>query len=215
MSSSHFTATLAALLLSAGIALAQDAPKPDAAQPAPPAAEAPKPGEAAPAPGTAQQPAPPAEIVVAPPVTVTLVARPVLFVTGKSNWDDAEASLGQSLNSIFAAIGKANLKAAGPAMIEYLDSSDDDFQFKAMVPLETTPKSSPSKDVKVGQSPAGPALKFVHQGSFEDLEEVYNRIDDYLVAKSLTMKKVFEEYETDPGTTAPDKMVTNIYVVTE
>ena len=62
---------------------------------------------------------------------------------------------------------------------------------------------------------AGPALKFVHQGAFEDLEEVYNRIDDFLVAKSLSMKKVYEEYVTDPTVTAPEKMITNIYVVTE
>ncbi|MEJ1159763.1 GyrI-like domain-containing protein [Prosthecomicrobium sp. N25] len=201
---------LAAALLTlalAGSAVAQDQ-KP--AEAPPPAAQPAAPAQ----PGAPAQPDA-GDVTVAVPVDVTLTARPVLYVTGKSNWDDAEESLGQSLNAIFSAIGKANLKAAGPAMIEYLDSGDDDFQFKAMVPIEKAPKTAPSKDVKVGESPAGPALKFVHQGSFEDLEEVYNRIDDYLVSKSLSMKKVYEEYETDPVTTAPDKMVTNIYVVTE
>lgn len=157
----------------------------------------------------------PTEVAIAPPESVTLAAKPVLYATGKSSWDDAEQSLGNALNALYAAIAKGNLKAAGPPMIEYLDSGDEDFQFKAMVPVEKSPKTAPSKDVKIGQSPAGPALKFVHRGSFEDLEEVYNRIDDYLVSKSLDMKKVYEEYETDPGTTPPEKMVTNIYVVTD
>ncbi|MBT9289461.1 GyrI-like domain-containing protein [Prosthecodimorpha staleyi] len=155
------------------------------------------------------------DITLAPPESVTLTARPVLFVTGKSTWDDAEEGIGNAVNAIFAAIAKGNLKAAGSAMIEYLDSGDEEFQFKAMVPIEAAPAKAPGKDVKVGQSPAGPALKFVHQGAFEDLEEVYNRIDDFLVAKSLNMKKVYEEYVTDPTVTAPEKMITNIYVVTE
>jgi effector-binding domain-containing protein len=155
------------------------------------------------------------DVTLAPPEAVTLTARPVLFVTGKATWDDAEEGIGNAVNAIFAAIAKGNLKAAGSAMIEYLDSGDEEFQFKAMVPIEAAPAKAPGKDVKVGQSPAGPALKFVHQGAFEDLEEVYNRIDDFLVAKSLSMKKVYEEYVTDPTVTAPEKMITNIYVVTE
>ena len=43
----------------------------------------------------------------------------------------------------------------------------------------------------------------------------WNTAFDFLVAKSLSMKKVYEEYVTDPTVTAPEKMITNIYVVTE
>lgn len=195
-------------------------PTPPAAQPTPPAAQS-EPPPATPSPAAPQAGAPDTaapqagELTLAPPDSITLTAKPVLYFTGKSNWDDAEQSLGEAFNAIFAAVAKTNLKASGPPMVEYLDSGDDDFQFKAMVPIETAPKAAPNKDVKVGQSPAGPVLKFVHKGSFEDLEEVYNRIDDYLVAKSKTMKKVYEEYETDPATTPPEQMVTNIYVVVE
>jgi effector-binding domain-containing protein len=211
-------AAVAALGLAPLASLAQDTPKPaegtQAAPPTPPPADgsgkAPDKAGEAPAPGDGRP-----EITLAPPEQLTLPSRSVLFITGKSTWDDADKSLSEAFNAIYAAIGKAKLQPAGSPMVEYLESGDEDFKFKAMVPVDKVPASVATKDVKVGQSPSGPVLKFVHRGSFEDLEDVYNRIDDYLVAKSLTMAKVYEEYETDPASTPPDKMVTNIYVVTE
>lgn len=211
-------AAAAALGLAPLAAVAQDAPKPAEGAPATPPAAPPTDG-AGKAPDTAEKPPAPAdgkpEIALAPPEQLTLPSRSVLYITGKSNWDDADKSLSEAFNAIYAAIGKAKLQPSGSPMVEYLESSDEDFKFKAMVPVDKPPASVAAKDVKVGQSPSGPVLKFVHRGSFEDLEDVYNRIDDYLVAKSLTMAKVYEEYETDPASTPPDKMVTNIYVVTE
>jgi effector-binding domain-containing protein len=197
---------LLAALVGVALALAPQAHA-QGAPAQPPAVEPPSPNPAMPSDAP--------QTVFDMPESVELAARPALVYIGRSNWDDADKSLGAAFEAIFAAIGKAKLKSAGPPLVEYLESGENEFQFKAMIPVEQVPKTNPSKDVMIGFSPSGPVLKFVHRGSFEDLEDVYNRIDDYLAGKGLSMAKVFEEYETDPNTTPPDKMVTNIYIVTE
>ncbi|MDR3495165.1 MAG: GyrI-like domain-containing protein [Ancalomicrobiaceae bacterium] len=149
------------------------------------------------------------------PETVQLQPRPVLFVTGESKWDDAEEKLGSAFHAVYGEIGRLNLRTSGVPMVEYTDSDDEKFSYKAMVPIEAKPTEDLADEVRVGAGPAGKVLKFVHQGSFDGLEQVYNRIDDYLAANHLTMKRVVEEYQTDRAKTPPEKRITNIYVFTE
>lgn len=149
------------------------------------------------------------------PETVTLQSHPVVFVTGESKWDDAEQSLGNAFHAVYGEIGRLNLHANGMPMVEYVDSDDDKFTYKAMVPIEAKPSAELGDDVQSGDGPAGTVLKFVHKGPFDELEQVYNHIDDYLAANHLTMKRVVEEYQTDRAKTPPEKQITNIYVFTE
>lgn len=170
------------------------------------------------APGATQSPAPaepskPAQ--TAEPESILLPDRPVLSMTGTATWEEAEKELGRSFEQIFAAIREAGLKQAGPPMVEYTESDDESFGFKAMVPLADEAGDNLPEDIERGRSPTGRALKFVHRGSFDGLEAVYNKIFDYLAAKNLQVLRVIEEYPSDPANTPADKMVTNIYVFTE
>ena len=55
---------------------------------------------------------------------------------------------------------------------------------------------------RLGQSPDGRALKFVYRGSYDDLDNTYEAITNYLDEKRLDAKEMFiEEYVTDPLTT--------------
>ncbi len=66
----------------------------------------------------------------------------------------------------------------------------------------------------LGQSPEGPALKFVHRGSYDDLDNTYEAITNYLDDKRLEAKDMFiEEYVTDPLTADAGKLVVNVYVL--
>ena len=68
-------------------------------------------------------------------------------------------------------------------------------------------------DIEVGQSPSGRALKFVHRGSYDSMDSTYEAITNHLDEKRLEAQDTFvEEYETDPVTTAEDKLVVNVYV---
>ena len=65
----------------------------------------------------------------------------------------------------------------------------------------------------VGQSPAGKALKFVHRGSYDSMDNTYEAITNHLDAKRLEAQDVFvEEYETDLVTTPEGKLVVYVYV---
>ncbi len=171
--------------------------------------------------GIAESPAAPSATTApsaAPAITpedVVLAPRTVAFVVGKGKWDDAEAVLDTAFKSIYAAMARETIHPAGVPMVEYLDSDDSTFSFKAMVPIQTEAGAKLGPDVLIGDGPSGRVLKFEHRGSFDDLEQVYNRIDDYLASKSLTMTKVVEEYVTDPMVTTPNNTVTEIYVFTQ
>jgi effector-binding domain-containing protein len=67
--------------------------------------------------------------------------------------------------------------------------------------------------IKVGKSPAGTALKFVHRGSYDSMDTTYDAITNYLDAKGLDAKDLFvEQYLTDPVTTPEDDLVIEVYV---
>ena len=63
------------------------------------------------------------------------------------------------------------------------------------------------------KSPEGKALKFVHRGSYDNMDNTYEAITNHLDDKRLEAKDLFiEEYVTDPLKTAEDKLVINVFV---
>jgi effector-binding domain-containing protein len=67
--------------------------------------------------------------------------------------------------------------------------------------------------MSMGQSPEGKALKFVHRGSYDNMDNTYEAITNDLDDRKIEAKDTFiEEYTTDPLKTAEDKLVINVYV---
>jgi len=214
----------AAVSLGTGGVLAQ-APPANTAPPAsttPPAAPAPAtPAPAAPAapaapPPAAAQTPPPA---VAPVQTadpfgeeITLSPRQVVMVKGTANWDSAFETLIDSFKALQALLDKQGIKAAGNMMIVYTSTDDTGFTFQAEIPVDQEPKNL-AKTMSIGKSPDGKALKFVHRGSYDNMDNTYEAITNHLDDKKLEAKDTFiEEYLTDPLKTAEDKLVINVYV---
>ena len=57
--------------------------------------------------------------------------------------------------------------------------------------------------MSIGKSPEGKALKFVHRGSYDNMDNTYEAITNHLDDKKLEAKDTFiEEYITDPLKTA-------------
>jgi len=209
---------LAALSLGSGAALAQS-PAPSAT-PAPAASATPSP---APTPAPAESPAPspspsaaqaPAPVQTADPFgePITLEAKKVVMAKGNANWDTAFDTLVDSLKSLSAALDKQGVKPAGNPMIVYTSTDDTGFTFLAEIPVEQEPKTL-AKDMSLGKSPDGKALKFVHRGSYDNMDNTYEAITNHLDDKKLEAKDMFiEEYLTDPLKTAEDKLVIDVYV---
>ena len=198
------------------------------ATPAPPAAPTP-PGTAAPAtpappPAEVQTPANPAAEAPKPQATapvqtadpfgeeITLTAKTVLTFRGNATWDTAFDTLIDSFKSLTGVLDKQGVKAAGNMMIVYTSTDDNGFSFLAEVPVDQDLKDLP-KDMSMGKSPEGKALKFVHRGSYDNMDNTYEAITNHLDDKKLEAKDTFiEEYVTDPLKTEEDNLVINVYV---
>jgi effector-binding domain-containing protein len=191
-----------------------------AATPAPSATPAPVASPSAapsPPPATAQTPTvppPAATVQTADPFgePFTLEPKKVVVMKGTANWDAAFDTLIDSFKALTALLDKQGIKAAGNSMIVYTSTDDTGFTFLAEIPVEQDPKNL-AKDMSMGKSPEGKALKFVHRGSYDNMDNTYEAITNHLDDKKLEAKDTFiEEYITDPLTTAEDKLVINVYV---
>jgi effector-binding domain-containing protein len=143
---------------------------------------------------------------------LTLTARTVVILKGTANWDAAFETLVATFKKVYAALDKQGVAPAGPAMTVYTSTDDTGFTFEAQVPVSEPPKNLP-KDIVAGKSPEGKALKFVHRGSYDSMDNTYEAITNHLEEKKLESQDMFiEEYVTDVLKTPEDKMVINVYV---
>ena len=211
------------------------------AAPAPPAASSPATPvpapSAVPSPAPVETPAPvasPAAPPAVPPVTaqtpatppapapvqtadpfgeqITLEPKKVVILKGTANWDSAFDTLMDSFKALTALLDKQGIKATGNSIIVYTSTDDTGFTFLAEIPVDQEPKNL-TKDMSIGKSPEGKALKFVHRGSYDNMDNTYEAITNHLDDKKLEAKDTFvEEYITDPLKTAEDKLVINVYV---
>jgi len=217
---------IAALSLALGNARAQS-PAPSASPAAPAASATPAPAPSA-SPAPAASPAAPpaaAETPATPPPAVapvqtadpfgqeiTLEPKTVVVLKGSANWDSAFDTLIDSFKSLSALLDKQGIKPSGNPMIVYTSTDDAGFTFLAEIPVDQEPKNL-TKAMSMGKSPEGKALKFVHRGSYDNMDNTYEAITNHLDDKKLEAKDTFiEEYITDPLKTAEDKLVINVYV---
>jgi effector-binding domain-containing protein len=143
---------------------------------------------------------------------ITLEPKTVVIRKGTANWDTAFDSLMDSFKALSALLDKQGIKPAGNPMIVYTSTDDNGFTFMAEMPVDQELKNL-SKDMSMGKSPEGKALKFVHRGSYDNMDNTYEAITNHLDDKKLEAKDTFiEEYITDPLKTAEDKLVINVYV---
>jgi effector-binding domain-containing protein len=184
------------------------------ASPVPPPAETKSPADTPAAAQTPTPPPPPAAVQTADPFgeQFSLEAKKVVVMKGTANWDAAFDTLVDSFKALAALLDKQGIKPAGNVMIVYTSTDDTGFTYLAQIPVEQDVKNL-GKGMSMGTSPDGKALKFVHRGSYDNMDNTYEAITNHLDEKKLEAKDTFiEEYITDPLKTAEDKLVINVYV---
>jgi effector-binding domain-containing protein len=214
--------------LAVGLFLAALAAQPECAFAQAPAG-APAAGDttpAAPAPGASTEttPAAPAESESKPPpgvpsdaaaVTLDLTPRPVAYLHAAAEWADAYKSILGEIAKVDEAIKKAGLTQAGHPLAVFLETDDKSFQFDAMVPIAEKPAATElSGGVKIGDSPKGKAIKFLHRGAYDDIDTTYDLITAFLDEKGLESQNRFiEEYLTDTSEPDDASLEADIYVL--
>jgi len=137
----------------------------------------------------------------------------IVYFSGSGLWDTAFETIVGAFKSVYGAMEKLGVKPNGAPMTIYTATDDTGFQFQAAVPVAQVPAIPPGGDIKVGKSPAGTALKFVHRGSYDAMDTTYDAITNYLDEKKLDAKDLFvEQYQKDPVTTPEDDLVIEVYV---
>ena len=143
-----------------------------------------------------------------------LAAKTIIYVKGSGTWDKAYDIISGSFKKIKTYLDKEGIKPDGLPMTIFTATDDTGFEFQAAMPIAEPPKNPPHGELAVGHSPEGNALKFIHRGSYEDLDNTYEAITNYLDDRRLEAKDMFiEEYETDPATTDAKKLVVHVYVL--
>jgi effector-binding domain-containing protein len=144
----------------------------------------------------------------------TLTAKPIVYLKGNGTWDNAFETITNSFKTLKTYITKEGLKIDGQPMTIFTATDDTGFQFQAAIPIAEPPKTPPKGDIAIGTSPEGRALKFVHRGSYDGLDNTYEAITNYLDDHKLEAKDMFiEQYLTDPLTANEDHLVVNVYVL--
>ena len=220
----RFTILVPATLISLNIAVVQaQSPAPSTSPavvpPTAPAAPAPPPAETkspADVPSTAQTttPPPPPATQTADPFGEEIMLEPkqVVILKGSASWDSAFDTLIDSFKALTGLLDKQGIKPSGNPMIVYTSTDDNGFTFMAEIPVDQEPKNL-AKGMSMGKSPEGKALKFVHRGSYDNMDNTYEAITNHLDEKKLEAKDTFiEEYVTDPLKTEEDRLVINVYV---
>jgi len=184
----------------------------DAAEQQPAWAESPAPS--APAKPDAAQPAAPAQASDPFGEDATLTAKPIVYLKGTGTWDNAFETITNSFKTLKTYVTREGLKVDGQAMTIFTATDDTGFQFQAAIPVADPPRTPPKGEIAVGTSPEGHALKFVHRGSYDGLDNTYEAITNYLDDHKLEAKDMFiEQYLTDPLTANEDHLVVNVYVL--
>lgn len=207
-------APLAALGMA--VSLLITAAMPTSAQTAqPPAATKP---EAAPAAPAAPTPIAPEGLTTKPGDAfgeeMTLTAKPIVFVKGSGTWDQAFTIISGALKKVEAYVAKAGLNTDGLPMTIFTATDDKGFDYQAAIPLAAPPNDAPQGEVQSGQSPDGRALKFVHRGSYDALDDTYEAINNYLDTKGLESRNILiEQYVTDPVSADEKNLVVEVLVL--
>jgi effector-binding domain-containing protein len=206
-------AGLAALIAASGATplLAQTAPSAP-----PPAAGAPSTPAAPSAPAADGR----ATLIPSPgdPVNVdevVLPGKPAAVISGTSTWDEGFANLQNAFRRIESETAKAGLKAVGRPVAVFNQTDDMSFKYDAMVPIDRVPDGRLvlTPEIKFAKTPEGKALRFVHKGTYEEIDATYETITAYLDAKGVTVKDAFvEEYVNDAPDAADPNLEINIFV---
>jgi effector-binding domain-containing protein len=128
--------------------------------------------------------------------TLRLTPRPTIALAGEGQWDDGGIVLRNAFVALYEAASQAGLTVNGRPFAVFRDTDDSGYRFEAMLPVDR-PAAAGDPRITVAQSPGGYALRFVHEGSFEDIDLTYDVIASHLEAEGLEPQDVFiEEFVT-------------------
>lgn len=146
---------------------------------------------------------------------VDVAAQDILFVTTSSSQDPAGVAkaMAKAYAEISVFMNQESIRMIGQPMAITRNWEEGNYQFDAAIPVDFIPANLPG-NIRPGKSPAGPAVRAVHHGAYDQMMPTYEKLAAYMSAHGLSQGAVsWEHYISDPGSTAPQDMITRIYIM--
>jgi len=146
---------------------------------------------------------------------VDVVAQKILYVTTTSSQDPADIATAMTgaYAEIIAFMNQTGIRMSGQPMAITRAWEEGSYRFDAAIPVEFFPPEL-TGIIESGLSPAGPAVRAVHHGGYDQMMPTYAKLAAYISAHGLKQGLVsWEHYISDPGTTAQADMITHVYIM--
>ena len=148
---------------------------------------------------------------------LVVTAQDILYVSTASSQDPAD--INQAMARAYAEISRFmssnGISMTSPPMAITRAWEEGGYQFDAAIPVDRIPLEL-SGAIRSGMSPSGAAVRAVHHGGYDEMMPTYEKLAAYMSAHGLETGEVsWEHYISDPAHTAPQDMLTHVYIMLE
>lgn len=118
-------------------------------------------------------------------------------------------------------VTKHAVQVAGPPRAIYTEYGPDGTRFTVAIPIDSSDvEVDAGESVYIDEIEGGKALRFTHSGSYQNLPQTYQGINNWLKEKGWVESEqdlpkfypMWEEYVNNPASTPEDELVTYVYV---
>ncbi len=145
---------------------------------------------------------------------ITLTSRAIAYAerTVRGDGDDHQAAFDAALEDVRRFLARRRVAVAGPIYTVTLDWRPPVWRFQVAAPYDGD-LSGGEGPVALGRSPAGTAVRAVHEGDPRGAATLYEKLQAYVAARRMEPAgPIWEAMITDRETVAPEDQMTEIFI---
>lgn len=152
-------------------------------------------------------------VVIPNPLNLEVVeveAMSIISIKDSCAAEEVDAKMAEIYTELGIFMGMNDIQASSSALAMYYVYSPEKVVFEPAFPVKGEVKASGR--VKVGEIPSGKAIKAIHVGAYDGLEEIHMGIEDYSKLSNVELADYcWEVYINQPGEVEDGQLETHIY----
>lgn len=149
---------------------------------------------------------------------ISVETQPMLHVTRSASMEPGDIArvTSEGFGQVGSLLDAAGIKPDGPPLCVYRDWDGSMMKIDIGFPVGKSDASQASGALMSGSTPAGKALRKVHQGSYSGLQKTYEAMEAHIRDAGLKATGIaWEVYVNDPQQTPEADLVTEVYMTLE